>query len=215
VRGDFGESSAFGEPVGALIAARAWVTVKSALSGFVAAWGMALLVCVLGHLRAGRWLRTVGSGIASVVVCVPSAVIAFWCVALGLTVGTGIGIVVFPRVLRYSDNLLSRAMEESFVISARCRGASEIRVVLNHALRDTAPQLVTLAGVTFTLAFGAAIPMEVLADSAGLGQLAWRGALARDLALVVSVTFIIGSVTLLANTAARSFTDLITGVREL
>ena len=215
VTGDFGESSAFGEPVRALLAARVWVTVNSTISGFATAWGIALLVCVLGQLPAGRWLRIAGNAVAAAVVCVPSAIIAFSCVALGLTVGAGIGIVVFPRVLRYSDNLLSRAMEEPFAVSARSRGASEIRVVLNHALRATAPQLVTLAGVTFTVAFGAAIPMEVLADSAGLGQLAWRGALARDLALVVSVTLVIGSVTLLANTAARSVADLMTEVGRL
>jgi ABC-type dipeptide/oligopeptide/nickel transport system permease component len=76
-----------------------------------------------------------------------------------------------------------------------------------YAGRHNAPQLITLLGSTITAAFGASIPIEVFCDQPGLGQLAWRAAMGRDLALVVTVTLTIGGIALLANTLARVTAD--------
>ena len=62
--------------------------------------------------------------------------------------------------------------------------------------------LVALAGVSVTLAFGASIPIEALADSPGIGQLAWRAALGRDLPVLVTVTLLLTVVTVFANIIA-------------
>jgi len=40
-------------------------------------------------------------------------------------------------------------------------------------------------------AFAAAIPVEVLCDSPGLGQLAWQAALKRDLPLLINITLLV------------------------
>jgi peptide/nickel transport system permease protein len=53
-----------------------------------------------------------------------------------------------------------------------------------------------------SIAIGAAIPIEALCGLAGIGQLAWQAALARDLPLLVNITVLVTLVTLLANTAA-------------
>ena len=47
--------------------------------------------------------------------------------------------------------------------------------------------------------FGASIPVEALADSPGMGQLAWRAALGRDIPLLVSITLLLTAVTTAAN----------------
>jgi peptide/nickel transport system permease protein len=49
------------------------------------------------------------------------------------------------------------------------------------------------------MAFGAAIPIEALCDSPGIGQLAWQAALNRDLPLIVNLTFILTLITVAAN----------------
>jgi len=59
--------------------------------------------------------------------------------------------------------------------------------------------MVALGGVSVALAFGASIPVEALADSPGVGQLAWRAALGRDIPLLVSVTLLLTAVTTAAN----------------
>jgi len=74
--------------------------------------------------------------------------------------------------------------------------------LLRHILPVAAPQLLALAGISVSLAFAAAIPVEVLCDLPGIGQLAWKAAMGRDLELLVNLTMIVTLVTLLANSAA-------------
>jgi peptide/nickel transport system permease protein len=64
-----------------------------------------------------------------------------------------------------------------------------------------------LAGIALVLAFGAIIPIEALCDVAGVGQLFWKAALARDLPLLCGLALII---TFLV-AAAQSAADLVAG----
>jgi ABC-type dipeptide/oligopeptide/nickel transport system permease component len=59
--------------------------------------------------------------------------------------------------------------------------------------------LIALAGVSITLALSASIPVEALTDSAGIGQLAWKAALGRDLPVLVTITLLLTAVTMAAN----------------
>jgi peptide/nickel transport system permease protein len=52
------------------------------------------------------------------------------------------------------------------------------------------------------MALGAAIPIEVLCDSPGIGQLAWQAALSRDLPVLVSLTLMITLVSAFCNSLA-------------
>jgi peptide/nickel transport system permease protein len=77
-----------------------------------------------------------------------------------------------------------------------------LRILLWHVVPSAGPQLLALAGVSVSLAIGAAIPVEALCGLAGLGQLAWQAALARDLPLLMNITVLVTLVTLLANSSA-------------
>jgi ABC-type dipeptide/oligopeptide/nickel transport system permease component len=80
-------------------------------------------------------------------------------------------------------------------------------VFLFHAVPTVLPPLLALAGVSAILGFSASIPIEALADSPGIGQLAWRAALGRDLPVLVSITLLLTAVAVLANMLA----DIVTG----
>jgi len=54
------------------------------------------------------------------------------------------------------------------------------------------------------MAFGAAIPIEALCDSPGIGQLAWQAALNRDLPLIMNLTLLVAIVTVAANSFANA-----------
>ena len=71
-----------------------------------------------------------------------------------------------------------------------------------HVVPVVAPQILSVAGVSVSIALGAAIPVEALCGFAGVGQLAWQAALARDLPLLVNITVLVTLVTLLANSGA-------------
>jgi peptide/nickel transport system permease protein len=62
--------------------------------------------------------------------------------------------------------------------------------------------MIALAGITVSIALGAAIPVEALCGLPGIGQLAWQAALSRDLPLLVNLTVLVTLVTLLANSGA-------------
>ena len=58
-------------------------------------------------------------------------------------------------------------------------------------------------GVSLAVAFGAAIPIEALCDSPGVGQLAWQAALNRDLPLIMNLTLLVTLITVAANMLAN------------
>ena len=88
------------------------------------------------------------------------------------------------------------------VLTATAKGLSAPRILLWHVLPLAAPQMLALAGVSVSIAFGAAIPIEVISDAPGIGQLAWQAALGRDLPLLVNLTLFVTLVTLTANSVS-------------
>src|SRR6266849_3565957 len=82
-------------------------------------------------------------------------------------------------------------------------GLGGFRILLWHILPVAAPQLLALAGVSVSLAFAAAIPVEVLCDLPGIGQLAWKAALGRDLELLVNIMMMVTLITLVANSTSE------------
>jgi peptide/nickel transport system permease protein len=123
-------------------------------------------------------------------------------VQLRAPVFCAIGIVVFPRLHRYIRSLLVRSYDQPYVLAARARGLGNGTIFWRHALPVAAPPLLALLGVSFAIAFGAAIPIEALCDSPGVGQLAWQAALSRDLPLITNVTLVICLVMLATNLLA-------------
>jgi peptide/nickel transport system permease protein len=98
--------------------------------------------------------------------------------------------------------LLVRSYDQPHVLAARARGLGSSAIFFRHVLPLAAPPLLALLGVSFAISFGAAIPIEALCDSPGLGQLAWQAALSRDLPLIVNVTLVVALVMLAANSLA-------------
>lgn len=210
-QGDLGTSETFSAPVAGLIRERARVTIRNLALGMAAGWLLTVLLCAASAWARAVPARLLGSAATAVLLCVPAGLIAFGAVAMHLPAGIGIASVVFPRVFRYVDGMLRSAESKTHILAARARGLGETRILFNYALRDHAPQLFALAGMTANIALGAAVPMEVLCDEPGVGQLAWRAALGRDLDLVVAITLVLATATLLANRlaglAAARFTE--------
>ena len=79
-----------------------------------------------------------------------------------------------------------------------------------HVAPMAAPQMLALVGVSVSIALGVLLPIEVICDVPGIGQLAWQAAQSRDLPLLVNltlvVTFVTVCATMLSDSARRSFT---------
>ena len=209
--GDLGESDSLKRPVRELLRQRLPVTGSSVLRGLAVAWLAAAILASLGLALRGWLFETSTAAFNSLLLSLPSAVIAMLAVHLRTPVFCAIAVVVFPRLHSYIRNLLARSYGQPHVLAARARGLSSSVIFFRHVLPLAAPPLLALLGVSFAISFGAAIPIEALCDSPGLGQLAWQAALSRDLPLIVNVTLVVSLVMLAANSladlAGRAFAE--------
>jgi peptide/nickel transport system permease protein len=102
-------------------------------------------------------------------------------------------------LMRYTSAAVREAMANEYVRTARAKGLSEWTVVFRHVLRPALLSIVTVTG----LAFGHLLSGTVLVESVyvwpGLGQYAYRSALALDVPAIMSVTIVIACVYVVVN----------------
>ncbi len=201
--GDLGTSVGLGEPVAQLLKERFPETLISVALGLALAWTAGLGLAMAGILTRGRAVDMAANLFATFVLCIPAAVLALLFVMARAPGRLAIGLIVFPKVYQYARNLLRRSVAFPHVLTARAKGLGPVRILLWHVLPVAARPMLALAGVSVCVAFTAAIPVEVLCDLPGIGQLAWKAALSRDLALLVNLTMMVTLITLAANSAAE------------
>jgi ABC-type dipeptide/oligopeptide/nickel transport system permease component len=213
LRADAGESNLFSQPVAQLVRERLPITARSVGTGLIAAWAAALVFAA----AAATWYRgttaLLSSFVTGTLLSIPSGVLAILCLLLNLAPAAAIAAVVFPRVFPYAYHQFLSAVQLPHVMLARARGIRPERVFVWHVVPETLPPLLAFCGVSIALAVGAAIPIEALADSPGIGQLAWRAALGRDVPVLVTVTLLLTAVTVFANLAS-DVAILIAGARR-
>lgn len=206
LHGDFGFSRSLNRPVSELLAQRLPLTLASLGYGVAGGVSLGLALALLTV-----WWRAPGTdlvpGILSgIFLAAPAAVIALIFLWLSPWLAAGgrwaIALVVFPHVYRYSKNQLIATAQSPHVLAAEAKGLTGWRVLWAHIFTPSAPQLAALGGISVSLAFGASIPIEVISDTPGIGQLAWRAALDRDLPLLVTITVLVALMTLAVNSLA-------------
>jgi len=204
-RGDLGTSQSLGQPVLELLRERFPYTVRTVCGGLLAGWIFGLGLALPGALGRNGTYDLLSTLLSGLFLCLPAAVLALIFLYGGGAPAWAISLVLFPKIFRFSRNLILETYSQPHVVSAKARGLGGTQILLSHVLRPAAPQLFALAGVSVSMALGSAIPVEVVCDSPGLGQLAWQAALGRDLPLLVNITLLIAVVTLFANAFSDFF----------
>jgi peptide/nickel transport system permease protein len=202
VHGDLGFSRSLNRPVSELLKERLPLTLGSLAYGVLGGVSIGLTLALV----TACW-RVPGSNIApaflaGACLALPAAVIALLFLWMNVPGRWAIALVVFPHVYRYAKNLLVATYQSPHVLAAQAKGLSSPRILFAHVFAPAAPQLAALAGISVSLAFGASIPIEVISDTPGVGQLAWKAALDRDLPLLVNITVLVALMTLVANSLA-------------
>ena len=211
IGGDLGTSLALGQPVRTLLRDRAPLTLRLLSMGLALAWLLTLTLAL-----SAAWLRhsiydTLTTAVSGTFLCIPAAVLALLSVLCNAPGALAIALIVFPHTYRYTRNLLVKAYSRPHITTARAKGLGEARILFWHVVPVVMPQLLAVAGVSASMAVGAAIPVEALCGLAGIGQLAWQAALARDLPLLVNITVLVTLVTLLANSGADVIGHMVRG----
>lgn len=201
-RGDLGTSQTLGRPVSELLADRLPLTAKSVGTGIAFGWLFGFGLALLNARFRSSYLHVFSTLLSGAFISVPIAVFALLFVLAGSSARLAIGLLVFPKVYRFSWNLLQSSLGSPHVLAARSRGISAARILFAHVIVPVAPELLALFAVSISVALGAAIPVEAISDSPGVGQLAWQAAQSRDLPVLVNLTLLVTAVTLTANALA-------------
>lgn len=207
LRGDLGVSRSLQRPVRDLLAERWALTAIALATGLSGAWVLGIGIALLLMFRADPLIHASLTVTSTFLQCVPAAAIGLFLFVLGgrgpVLGGIAVALILCPRIASYSGGMLRQAYASSHVLMARARGLSRTRVFLWHAIPVSLPQLLSFAGVSVSLAFSASIPMEVILDTPGIGQLAWQAALARDMSLLVALTLFFTLLIVSANTISE------------
>lgn len=200
--GELGVSHSLRRPVSELLSERGPVTLRLVGSGLAAGWTLGLGVALVAAYWKRAAAQLLSASAFSLLLCLPAAVIGLMILFTGVATWWAIALIVSPKIFAYSRNLLEKVYSAPHVLLAEAKGLGGGRILLWHILPAIGPELITLAGVSVTLAFSAAIPIEAVCDIPGVGQLAWQAALGRDLPVLVSLTLLLALATRAANAAA-------------
>jgi peptide/nickel transport system permease protein len=204
VRGDLGVSRTLNQPVGDLLRDRLPITLRNLAWAMGLAWMFGLALAVWSQLSGSRVVTGITEGLSGTFISTPAAVLALVFILLRFPPQFAPALLVFPKIYRYCHNLLRQGYDLPHVLTARAKGAGSLRVLVWHVLPTILPQVLALFGVSVSLALTALLPIEVICDISGIGQLAWQAAEGRDLTLLVGLTL---AVTLIS-VAANTFSDL-------
>lgn len=199
-RGDLGKSQSLNQPVRALLRDRLPVTLCNLSLALALAWILGLALAATSYAWRSLTAAAAGEALSSVFISTPAAALALIAVLLRYPAWLAAAFLVFPKIYRYSSNLLHDSGEMPHVLMARARGAGNWHVLLWHVVPVGLPQWIALIGVSISIAIGVMLPVEAICDVPGVGQLAWQAALARDLPLLINLTVLVAFLTVFATT---------------
>lgn len=113
-----------------------------------------------------------------------------------------ITIIEAPGVIRFARSAAIENLAEDYVRTATAKGASRMRIVLRHVLRNSLLPIITLIGLTLPLVLSGSIVVENLFNYPGMGRLLWTAALSRDYPTLLGGTMVIGIATVVGSLLA-------------
>jgi peptide/nickel transport system permease protein len=203
IHGDAGVSRQFGVPVSELILPRLAVTGTLLLRSLVLAWLFAFCAALISSAVRSASAAMAWQAPAALLLAVPTAAMATLC----LLADQGSPVLVMALLLAARDfKFLHHALRSAWLaphlLQARAQGVPAPRLIAAHILPALAPQLAALASLSIVTALSALVPVEVIFNVPGLGQLAWNAALNRDLPVLLAVTMIMALAVTLAGMAS-------------
>ncbi len=110
-----------------------------------------------------------------------------------------LGLPLAAIVVRTLKEALAEAMVQDYVLLARLKGMSPLRLVLQEALRNAVGPTLTLTGVQFTFMIGGTVIVERIFSYPGLGNMAIDAVINRDLPLIQGIVLTFGAIFILVN----------------
>lgn len=103
-------------------------------------------------------------------------------------------------IMRMTRSLVLEEMNKEYVLCARIKGASQMRILLGHILPNIAAALITVVGLSYAMLLEGAVLTESIFSWQGIGLYITRALFDADLAAVLGGTLLIGICFIALNT---------------
>lgn len=229
VRGDLGDSYAYGTPVLELIQERLALTLPLAILAMVLTTVLALMAGVYAASRHNK-LGDIGMmGLAQLGIAIPNFWLAillillfsvklqwfsaggfpgwshemgggFWPALQALLLpAISLAVVQAAILARITRSSVLEVMREDFVRTARAKGLSQRAVLWGHVLRNAMIPVITVMGLQFANLLAGTIVVENVFYLPGLGRLIFQSIANRDLIVVRNCVMLLAAMVIVVN----------------
>ena len=225
VRGDWGTSFKYSEPVLQIISARLPITMYLGVWSIIISTLVGIIFGVICGTKRGKTADSVIITCANFGAVMP----AFWLAVLGMYIfslklgwlpthgftlptedlGMSIRQSILPLAAlsvggiggttRQMRSGMLDVIRQDYIRTARSKGLKESQVVWRHAFRNAVLPVVTLTGMSFRNVVAGAVSIEQVFGIAGMGSLLINSILSKDIAVVQSCIMMISIVVVLSN----------------
>lgn len=230
LRGDWGRSFRYREPVTVVLAGRLPNTLQLMMAALILALALAVPFGVISAVSGRRWVQYQASLASMLGVSIPTfwlgmmillvfSVKLRWLPSGGMaTIGVGFSLtnrvhhLIGPAVVlstlyiagwsRYVRSSLLEVIHQDYIRTGRAKGLSERRVIFRHALRNALLPLVTLIGLQAPTLVGGAIITETVFAWPGMGRLLAESLTSRDYPVLMASFMIMAALTVAGNLLA-------------
>lgn len=233
--GDFGNSIKMGSPVAAMVVEKLWVTFQLSTLAMGIAMVLGLPLGILAAVRPGSVWDRLGSLFALSALSVPP----FWLgILLILIVSIHLGwlpasgyvpffespieslrVLIMPAfvlgagiaamLMRHVRSAMLEILGADYIRTAAAKGVPERRIILVHALRNSAIPVVAFAGIIFGELLAGAVLTEQIFNIPGMGKLIVDAVFNRDYTVVQGVVLCSALLYFVINLAADILIALI------
>jgi peptide/nickel transport system permease protein len=116
-----------------------------------------------------------------------------------------LGYYSLAYISRMTRSVMLEQLSREYVLTARLKGASELSVVMNHALRNAGIPLITVIALSYGGLLEGSVLIETIFGWPGIGNYIFSSLFAGDMNAVLGGTILVGTVFIFLNT----FSDLL------
>ena len=220
LHGDFGPSFTYKDyTINELLQQSLPVSIELGVYAFIIAVIVGVTMGIIAALKQNSVLDYSLMTVAMAGVAIPSfvkaplmvlifAVILKWFPAGGWNDGafmnlvlpvTALSLSYIASIARITRGSMIETMNSQFIRTARAKGLPLRHIVIKHALRPASLPIISYLGPAFVGIITGSIIIETIFGLPGIGQLFVNGALNRDYSLVLSLTILVGVLTIAFN----------------